>query len=83
MGDSGWNSDDQNTNSNLESKDCVCEVLNGKKWMPFFFSKWKLIKSIKCNNFPLNTKKSYYAHSNWHLSIHISEEENFLRPYRL
>lgn len=37
MGDSGWNSDDQNTNSNLESKDCVCEVLNGKKWMPFFF----------------------------------------------
>lgn len=37
MGDSGWNSDDQNTNSNLESKDYVCEVLNGKKMDSIFF----------------------------------------------
>lgn len=36
MGDTSWNSEDQNTNSNWESKDSACEVLNGKKWMLIF-----------------------------------------------
>lgn len=36
-----------------------------------YFFKMEANKVYKVQQFPLNTKKSYYAHLNWHMSLHI------------